>query len=100
MRFPHLFVQVHQREIESCFHKYGPVFRIVPKEPLGAPIVGPGDAMDHHQVTVVTVSCINDRGVLRAGAFSKADYDVAAEWAKRHKSTPVEDFSWLPSLEA
>lgn len=97
MKLPRLFMQIHQTEIEKCFHKYGPIFCIEPKEPLGE-ISLEFPPPDEMTITTVTIRCINDRGVMRAEAFSARDLAVAAEWAEKHRDTPIEDFMWRPSL--
>jgi hypothetical protein len=98
MKLPRLFHQIHQREIEDGFRRHGPVFRIIPKEPLGAASLDrPLDTVDL-TVTVVTIRCINDRGSVRVEAYSDGDLKVAQEWASRHRDTPPEDFTWFPEL--
>lgn len=100
MRLPSLFLQIHQREIEASFHKYGPIFRIIPKEPLGAVIMDSQLLeVENLTVTVVTIRCVNDHGALRAEAFSEPDMIAARQWAEKHRNTPVEDFTWFPSFD-
>lgn len=100
MKLPSLFLQVHQRQIEVSFHKYGPIFRIIPKEPLGSVVAdGPSLMVEDMTVTVVTIRCINDHGSLRAEAFSEPDLIAATQWAERHRNTPAEDFTWFSSFD-
>lgn len=93
-----LFCQINQREIISCFRRQGPVFRIIPREPLGS-VTFDGSLMPDGVVTVVMLSCAVDHGTLRVEAYSEADLAVAEHWAEKHKNTPPEDFTWLPSFE-
>lgn len=99
MRLPLLFRQVHQRQLERGWRDHGPVFRIIPREPLGHAETNPSkEAVVSETITVVTVRCIRNGDVVRFEAFSPADLEVAARWAEKHRDTPIEDFTWMPSL--
>lgn len=98
LKLPALFWDVHQYEIQHNFHKYGPIFRLVPKEPLGRVTVTI-DAKDMPDLSIccITIRCINERGIIRVEAFSEEDLVAAEAWAKKHRNTPLEDFNWCPS---
>lgn len=94
MKLPRLFEDIHQNAMVAAFRKYGPVFHIIPKEPLPALVLDqPCRGMT---VTMVTIRGINDGGVLRFEAFSDADMRVVKEWCEKCRDTPRDKFTWLP----
>jgi hypothetical protein len=103
MRLPHLFCQLHGSAIFSIWvrNDQSLFVKVIPQEPLGAVVTMPDDkAMPDSTVTVVTVRCWNDRGIMRFGAASPADLKAAQEWADRHRDTPPESFQWVPRHNA
>lgn len=99
MKLPLKFRQIHTDAIFSAWMRCGqaPYVRIIPEEPLGRPL-GLSDTVPETAITIVTVRCWNDRGVMKFEAASPADLRVAQEWSERHRDTSPADFRWLPNL--
>lgn len=96
MIIPRKFRAVHSKVLEQAYHVSGPVFNMLPKEPIGRVSDKPLD-LTEMTVTMVSVRVTNDRGTLRIEPFSPADLAVMEDWEVRHRDTPVEEFDWLPS---
>jgi hypothetical protein len=93
LRLPWLFRQVHGDKIFSTWMRNdkSPFMNIIPREPLGRVLVDfPGDALPDGTVTIVTVRCWNDRGVMQYEAASPADLKVAQDWCDRYRLGLVE----------
>lgn len=87
MKLPRLFRQIHGDQIFRIWvnAKSPPMVRIVPREPLGCVLATSDGMMPNNTVTLVTVRCWNDSGTLQFEAATPADFEVAREWAERHK---------------
>lgn len=100
MKLPNIFCQVHGDQIFSSWISAGqpPFVRVAPREPLGHAPWRPETMPD--SVTIVTVRCWNDHGVMKYEAASPDDLKAAQEWSKKHRDSQPEDFKWLPSFTA
>lgn len=90
MKLPWLFLQIHQHQLKVAFDRYGSVFKIIPKEPIGRVTLGLPTIVDSC-VTFVTIRAVEQHGVFSFEAYSAADLAVATDWAKRHRDTPPEE---------
>lgn len=96
MKLPALFLQVHGDSIFNTWIKCGqpPFVKVIPRKPPGF-ISSPSS-----RVTVVTLRCWNDRGVMRTEAASPIDLKVVQAWAARYADMSLDDFNWVPELGA
>lgn len=96
MKLPNLFKQVHGNTIFNLWIRchQAPFIRIISNEPLGLV----RDGVMNDTITIITVRCWNDNGVLEYEAASGSDLKAAQEWNKRHRHTPPEDFKYVPLL--
>jgi hypothetical protein len=85
MKAPNLFHQLHGDTIFQAWVRQGqpPFVRVIPKEPLGAfDLTSPMP----EEVTVVTVRCWNNAGVLNYAPATPADLSVMQDWVKRQNA--------------